>query len=72
MPVYPTPAQFLLGGLRDHFAVCVYCLSALFFVFYAVRVISKDSWQLVLPRTYSLIFAGTFSVLCLGVSQISI
>jgi hypothetical protein len=39
-----------LWGLRNHLVVCM--SSPNFFVFYAVHVISKESWLFVLPRTY--------------------
>jgi hypothetical protein len=42
------------------------CISLIFFVFYAVRVVSKERGRLVLPRTYFYLFMVCFTVLSVG------
>jgi hypothetical protein len=51
------PSSFSLAGLCDHLTVCL-CIPPNFFVFYAVRDISKESGRLVLPRTSLHIHTG--------------
>jgi hypothetical protein len=45
-------SEIMKGGLCDHLDVCVILSAPNFLVFFVVHVISKESWLLVLPRTY--------------------